>query len=166
MVPRKVAYDVAKAQIGSQIFPHHRVGTGVNGAALTIDEQKSDPGKLLVSTGRGPAIKVGMRLEVPEVFRKRARFMGISDGISAPKYERDRIYTFDELEAFGFFRPVILNQTETELILGLKLGSGTGFRLGGRDNLFLPFLWALPKSDFIAAVAQQKANSSPPDPAK
>jgi hypothetical protein len=44
---------------------------------------------------------------------------------------------------------VVLNQTEKDLILALQIGPGLQWHPGTRKGLFLPIVWALPRSELF-----------------
>ena len=150
------ASDLMRADFQSRIFPHHRVHVGKDTIVINIDSKNTHPSRLSFTPLSGPGGEIEVSLEIPDDFKQRTVFIDHRTSAQDPKGK----FRFDELSETGRFHLVVLQQTETDLILGLQTRPGHTSYPGGREGQYLPLLWALSKQDF-AAVALEKIQANP-----
>lgn len=144
--------NLTESDFRSHVFPHHILQKGAMDKQWIIDCKRTSPGMLYLE-GAGESGRIKVELELPDHF------------VSQPIYG-DPVYSkgnFGTLTGYGTYESrikgdhyhlVVLNQTDTDLILALQIGPGLKWYPGARTGLFLPVLWALPKSELLRLAGE------------
>ncbi|MEI6175250.1 MAG: ankyrin repeat domain-containing protein [Verrucomicrobiota bacterium] len=146
-MPVKTLVD---ADLQSHIFPHHRLEDGSKVGKLVIDSKRTSSEMLLIE-GKGAAGRIKVQLEIPENFLRQPIYGDpvLSNGKSGSLVGYG---TYETRIKGDTYHLVVLNQTDKDLILALQIGPGLQWYPGTRAGLFLPLLWALPKSELLRTV--------------
>lgn len=145
----RVADHLVASEFRSHIFPHHKIiNRNENNKSYLIKWNETYFNKLAVKNSENLEFTVPIALEIPDDFYDQPVF---ADVIRDPEnfYTNINYGNYRQQYPEGKYHIIVLNQTENDLILGLKVGSGFSWSLGKRRGRFLSLIWALPKKEFL-----------------
>ena len=125
-----------------------------DGRSLAIEHDRLLPGSIqCVGKGAKGPVRLYIDLPVPADFQQRATFLLQPDGETLWSS-----MTYAEYAKAKPFCPVVLSQTDKDVILALQFDPVFGWYPGGRMDRYLPFIWALSKDDLFARFDEAVAS--------
>ncbi len=119
-------------QIKGAISPYNRV---------------SYPGKIVVDLPGKKNKDVPLEITAPDDFKNKASFTNDAGTLADAGKGTIKPLKYDDFLRMGRIHPIVLDQTESDLIIGLRIQSRNPTSAGVESETFLPFLWTLPKSE-------------------
>lgn len=121
---------------------------------LSIEHDRLLPGTIqCVGNGAKGSLRLSIDLPVPTDFQQRATFLMQSEGSTLWSS-----MPYAEYAKAKPFYPVVLTQTESDVVLALQFDPGFNWYPGGRMSRYLPFIWALSKDDLFARFDEAVAS--------
>lgn len=151
-------FHFAQRERNRSIGEHHRIHFKGQDTGWRIDYEKLMPGRFWCINDQLGARELAVDLEIPGEFLESVNIVtgihervgnGSSSRLTGCKKTKLSDYIADQP-----FHPVVLNQTEDHLIVGLQADSRLRWKRPSREGLHLPFLWKVSKEALLARLRE------------